>query len=65
MSIEQDLRSLPPTTPCAVVWSQGHPYVLDTVAGGLRWIGADDRGRPLTLTRADLQRRGWSLRPAS
>lgn len=57
-------ETLPPTAPCTVVWSQGHPYVLDIAAGVCRWIGADDRGRPLVLTRADLQRRGWSLRPA-
>lgn len=56
--------TLPPTTPWTVVWSQGHPYVLDTATGDFRWIGADDHGRPISLTHADLQRRGWSLRPA-
>ncbi|OZM72410.1 hypothetical protein CFN78_15625 [Amycolatopsis antarctica] len=56
--------ALPPTTPCSVVWSQGRPYVLEGVAGRPRWMGRDARGRPLALTRADLQRRGWSLRRA-
>jgi hypothetical protein len=65
MSTCEDTTTLPPTTPCTVVWSLGHPYVLDTAAGRLCWIGSDDRGRPLSLTHADLQRRGWSLRPAS
>jgi hypothetical protein len=64
MSTVEDSVTLPPTTPCTVVWSQGHPFVLDPAPGRLRWIGFDDRGRPVALTRADLQRRGWSLRPA-
>lgn len=63
MSTDEDRPPFPPTTPCIVVWSQGHPYVLDTATGAFRWIGADDRGRPVSLTHADLQRRGWSLRP--
>ena len=45
-----------PTTPCSVVWSLGHAYVLE----GNHWMGMDDRGRPLSLTAEDLERRGWS-----
>jgi len=56
------LATLPPTTPCSVVWSQGRPYVLEGVAGRPRWMGRDAKGRPLALSRAELQRRGWSLR---
>lgn len=50
-----------PTRPCSVVWSRGHAYVLEDTRGRARWIGCDDRGRPLALTNADLERRGWSL----
>jgi hypothetical protein len=49
-----------PTTPCSVVWSRGHAYVLEPTSGRSQWIGVDDRGRPQRLSRADLQRRGWS-----
>lgn len=49
-----------PTTPCSVVWSRGHAYVLERVGGRPWWMGVDDRGRPEQLTCADLQRRGWS-----
>ncbi len=49
-----------PTTPCSVVWSRGHAYVLERVAGRPWWMGVDDRGRPEQLTCADLQRRGWT-----
>jgi len=45
-----------PTIPCSVVWSLGHAYVLE----GTYWMGVDDRGRPQSLTNADLERRGWS-----
>lgn len=45
-----------PTIPCSVVWSRGHAYVLE----GNLWMGMDDRGRPQSLTNADLARRGWS-----
>ncbi|TVT16817.1 hypothetical protein FNH05_36515 [Amycolatopsis rhizosphaerae] len=55
----------PPTTPCTVVWSQGRPYVLEPGDGNPRWVGTDNRGRPLKLTGADLRRRGWSLHRAS
>ncbi|MGP4017114.1 hypothetical protein [Saccharopolyspora sp. 5N708] len=48
-----------PTTPCSVVWSGGHSYVLEGVTGA-RWAGVDDRGRARFLTDADLRRRGWS-----
>ncbi|AXB43057.1 hypothetical protein [Amycolatopsis albispora] len=51
----------PPTAPCTVVWSLGRPYVLENNA---RWVGTDRRGRPQVLTRAELQRRGWSYRRA-
>jgi hypothetical protein len=49
-----------PTELCSVVWSGGHSYVLEATLGGPRWVGIDDRGRPLQLTGADLRRRGWS-----
>lgn len=47
----------PPRTPGRVVWCQGHAYVREAA----RWVGVDDRGRPRTLTDADLHRHGWSL----
>jgi hypothetical protein len=55
-----------PTTPCSVVWSGGHAYVLEELwgPGTARWVGLDARGRPLALTPRDLQRRGWSQYPA-
>jgi len=49
-----------PTAPCSVVWSRGHAYVLEPVAGRTRWLGMDDRGRAEELSGADLQQRGWS-----
>ncbi|WP_327083560.1 hypothetical protein [Streptoalloteichus hindustanus] len=49
-----------PTAPYSVVWSGGHPYVREGDEGRTRWVGLDDRGRPLSLTDADLLRRGWS-----
>src|SRR5256885_17146569 len=49
-----------PTTPCSVVWSAGHAYVLEPNQGRSGGVGVDDRGRPQRLTSADLQRRGWS-----
>ncbi|WP_410579652.1 hypothetical protein [Amycolatopsis sp. lyj-108] len=51
---------LPPTAPCTVVWCGGRPYVLESSAGHNRWVGTDHRGRPVALTSADLQRRGWT-----
>ncbi len=51
-----------PTTPCSVVWSGGHAYVLEGAGGRALWAGVDDRGRPRFLTDADLRRRGWSHR---
>jgi hypothetical protein len=49
-----------PTAPCSVVWSKGHAYVLEPLAGRPRWLGVDDRGRAQALSGADLQRRGWT-----
>jgi hypothetical protein len=49
-----------PTAPCSVVWSRGHAYVLEDTQGRARWMGVDDRGRPISLTNEDLHRRGWS-----
>ncbi|MFR9731640.1 hypothetical protein ACL03H_20625 [Saccharopolyspora sp. MS10] len=49
-----------PTTPCSVVWSGGHPFVLEGAGGRARWAGVDDRGRARFLTDAELRRRGWS-----
>ncbi|HWC84277.1 MAG TPA: hypothetical protein VG756_30345 [Pseudonocardiaceae bacterium] len=48
-----------PTTPCSVVWSGRHAYVLEWVLGRNRWVGVDDRGRAVALSCADLQRQGW------
>ena len=48
-----------PTTPCSVVWSRGHAYVLEGLRA--RWVGRDDRGRPHALSGAEMQARGWSL----
>jgi hypothetical protein len=53
-----------PAALCSVVWSQGHCYVREGSLGRSRWVGMDDRGRALSLSDADLQRRGWSLRRA-
>ncbi|WP_414640405.1 hypothetical protein [Amycolatopsis sp.] len=61
----QPETAVPPTVPCSVVWSDGRPYVLESPSGRPRWVGTDTRGRPQLLTRADLQRRGWSHRRAS
>jgi hypothetical protein len=64
MSTEQDTESNSeaelPTVPCSVVWSGRHAFVLEGNPGRPRWMGMDDRGRPQTLTNADLERRGWS-----
>lgn len=48
-----------PTSPCSVVWSRGHAYVLEGFRA--RWVGRDDRGRPLALSGAEMRRRGWTL----
>lgn len=48
-----------PTTPCSVVWSRGHAYVLEGFHA--RWVGRDDRGRPHAISGAEMQRQGWSL----
>jgi hypothetical protein len=54
-----------PTTPCSVVWSGGHSYVLEGSGplGGWLWVGLDSRGRPHVLSPAALRDRGWSLTP--
>lgn len=49
-----------PTAPCSVVWCAGHPFVLEVGHGPARWVGVNDRGRPLALTPAELERRGWT-----
>jgi hypothetical protein len=49
-----------PTVPCSVVWSRGHAYVLELIVNRPRWVGVDDRGRPVEYSRTELQRRGWS-----
>ncbi|RJQ81517.1 hypothetical protein D5S17_04770 [Pseudonocardiaceae bacterium YIM PH 21723] len=49
-----------PTAPCSVVWSKGHAYVLERRNGRAHWTGVDDRGRPQSLSNADLLRRGWT-----
>ena len=50
-----------PTAPGRVVWCQGRALVREDA----RWVGVDDRGRPRSLTDADLRRRGWSLTRAT
>ncbi|MFL6142638.1 MAG: hypothetical protein ACJ72N_12325 [Labedaea sp.] len=64
MSAEQDTESNSetglPTVPCSVVWCGRHAFVLEGSAVRPRWMGVDDRGRPQSLTNADLERRGWS-----
>ena len=57
---ETNSESELPTAPCSVVWSRGHAYVLEGSEGRPRWMGVDDRGRPIALTNEDLHRRGWS-----
>jgi hypothetical protein len=47
-----------PTEPCSVVWSRGHAFVRER---GARWMGISDRGRPVVLNDAELDRRGWTL----
>jgi hypothetical protein len=46
-----------PTLPGRVVWCRGQALVREDA----RWVGVDDRGRPRSLTDADLHRHGWSL----
>jgi hypothetical protein len=50
-------KTTPPTAPGRVVWCQGRALVREEA----RWVGVDDRGRPRSLTDADLRRHGWSL----
>ena len=57
--------SSPPTVPSTVVWCGGRPYVLEGRIGRARWMGTDYRGRPESLSSAELQRRGWSHHRAS
>ncbi|MEV6875745.1 hypothetical protein [Amycolatopsis sp. NPDC051128] len=56
--------SSPPTVLSSVVWCGGRPYVLEALPGRARWMGTDYRGRPVALSSAELQRRGWSHRRA-
>lgn len=61
------LPNVLPTTPCSVVWSGGHSYVLE--GSGLMgarslWVGLDDRGRPTSLSPEALRDRGWTLTPS-
>ncbi|RSM91801.1 hypothetical protein DMH04_02185 [Kibdelosporangium aridum] len=60
----KSIRRLP-TAPCSVVWSRGHAYVLEAALARSRWVGCDDRGRPVEFTNAELERRGWTLTHAS
>ena len=59
MPLASSLTMPLPTTPCSVVWSGRHAYVLERVSGRNRWVGVDDRGRAVALSCADLQRQGW------
>ncbi|HJP80416.1 MAG TPA: hypothetical protein VJ914_39455 [Pseudonocardiaceae bacterium] len=56
----QDRPEQLPTAPCSVVWSRGHAYVLELIVNRSRWVGRDDRGRPVEYSCAELQRRGWT-----
>lgn len=50
-------RSLLPTRPGAVIWFDGHPYVLDGEPGTYRqrrWVGLNDAGEPVVLTAEDI-----------
>nr|CEL14581.1 hypothetical protein [Kibdelosporangium sp. MJ126-NF4]CTQ88945.1 hypothetical protein [Kibdelosporangium sp. MJ126-NF4] len=47
------------------MWSRGHAYVLETALVRARWVGCDDRGRPMEFTSAEIERRGWTLTRAS
>nr|WP_133853520.1 hypothetical protein [Labedaea rhizosphaerae] len=58
--ISTAVRNNLPTSPCSVVWSQGHAYVLEGTAGRTRWVGIDGRGRPRSFSSSDLERRGWT-----
>jgi len=62
---EESAITVLPTAPCSVVWSGGHSYVLEVPGafGSGRWVGLDNRGRPLALSPADLRARGWTLTP--
>ncbi|MCE7012073.1 hypothetical protein LWC34_56075 [Kibdelosporangium philippinense] len=60
----KSIRRLP-TAPCSVVWSRGHAYVLEAGLARSRWVGCDDRGRPVEYTNAEIERRGWTLTRAS
>lgn len=57
--MDSAMRAGLPTTPCSVVWSRGHAYVLEGFRA--RWVGRDDRGRPHAITGAEMQRQGWTL----
>jgi len=59
MEIQPHAAEELPTTPCSVVWSRGHAYVLEGLRA--RWVGRDDRGRPHAISGAEMQRRGWTL----
>jgi hypothetical protein len=56
----QDGSDRLPTLPCSVVWSRGHAYVLELIVNRPRWVGRDDRGRPVEYSCVELQRRGWT-----
>lgn len=62
---EESVTTALPTSPFSVVWSGGHSYVFERpgVLGRFRWVGLDDRGRPIELSAADLHARGWTLQP--
>lgn len=57
---DQALQASLPSSPCSVVWSAGRPFVLEGGPGPTRWVGVNDRGRPIALTAAELERRGWT-----
>lgn len=53
-----------PVTPCSVVWSGGHPWVLDGEPGipsPRRWVGLDDAGTPQVRTAAAMRAHGFSV----
>lgn len=56
-----------PTTPCSVIWSDGHPFVLDGEPGispiiaPRRWVGLSVVDQPLVLTADEMRDYGFSV----
>lgn len=56
-----------PTTPCSVVWHDGHPWVLDGEPGVGHpekrwWVGRRHAsGEPVAMTRSEMIDRGFAV----